>query len=202
MDSDDLAAKILAYLKAHPFVPLSLLLSLGALLFGAVSLTSTPYLSPLSIESTPETTSIPGLKIAVDVEGEVAKPGLVELEAGSGHDPRVADALKAAGGLLPTADSEYVEKNINLAALVQDGMKLYVPKIGENSVPTGTTAGTNSQININTAPEAILLTLKGVGKSRADAIIQNRPYSSLEELKTKAKLPASLLEGIKDEITF
>ena len=149
--------------------------------------------------------------IFVDIQGAVEKPGVYELPANS----RINDLLIRAGGLSAEADREWVSKNINLAQKLQDGVKIYIPSQkevrqfggpalsttagGEVAGISGTIAG---KININTASQTQLESLWGIGEKRAADIIANRPYQSIEELVTKAKIPKSVVEKIKDKITI
>jgi DNA uptake protein ComE-like DNA-binding protein len=55
-------------------------------------------------------------------------------------------------------------------------------------------------IDINTATEAQLDTLKGVGKARAEAIIKGRPYKAKDELVSKKIIPENVYNDIKDKI--
>lgn len=139
--------------------------------------------------------------IMVDVAGAVEKGGVYQLQSGS----RIGDALVAAGGLAAGADREWVAKNINLAQEVKDGGKIYIPLYRETpsqSNGKGVTLGEQtSLININTASEGELDKLTGIGVVRAKAIIENRPYGSIEELMSKAKIPSSIYEKIKTSIS-
>jgi len=65
--------------------------------------------------------------IFVDLEGAVEKPGLYELPAGA----RINDLLIRAGGLSARADRDWVERNLNLAQKLADGVKIYIPRRGE-----------------------------------------------------------------------
>lgn len=199
MEPDGLEPHLVSYLKSHPFIIISISLSAAALVMGALSLVKGSYPLEQTFSLNEMEEKLPKFKIAVDVGGEVVKPGLVEIEMEEGKDIRLAEVLFKAGGLLPTADGEYVERNINLAAIAQDGMKLYIPKKGSNSMEGETLS---RKINLNTASSSQLTQLPGIGETRAQAIIKGRPYSSLEELVTKAKLPNSLLESIKNEISL
>ncbi|EKD95703.1 MAG: competence protein CelA, partial [uncultured bacterium] len=57
-------------------------------------------------------------------------------------------------------------------------------------------------INVNSATEAELDTLAGIGKAYAQKIITNRPYATFQELKSKSGIPISVLEKIKSSITY
>jgi len=148
--------------------------------------------------------------IFVDIQGAVQNPGVYELPANS----RINDLLIRAGGLSAEADRDWVSKNINLVQKLQDSSKIYIPSQkevrqfggpalsttvgGEVAGVSGTIAG---KININTASQAQLESLWGIGEKRAADIIANRPYQSIEELVTKAKIPKSVVEKIKEKIT-
>ena len=169
------------------------------------------------IEIISENSSQQQATIFVDIEGAVQNPGVYELPANS----RINDLLIRAGGLSAAADRDWVSKNINLAQKLQDSSKIYIPSqkevrqfggpglstIGEGGVSTGgQIAGVSGlaagKININTASQAQLESLWGIGERRATDIITNRPYQSIEELITKAKIPKSVVEKIKDKIAI
>jgi len=143
--------------------------------------------------------------IFVDLEGAVEKPGVYELAP----DSRLNDLLILAGGLSASADREWLKKNLNLAQKLTDGGKLYIPSVGEtikgigqsSGVVAGSSVSMTSKININTASASELDSLWGIGEARAAAIIKNRPYQSIEELRTKKIVPSNVYERIKDEIT-
>lgn len=136
----------------------------------------------------------------VDIAGAVEKPGVYKLPSGS----RIGDALVLAGGLAASADREWVAKTINLASEVKDGAKVYIPEksqITNSQIPNSKQINNSNLININTAGMGELDTLAGIGEARAQAIIDNRPYGSIEELVSKAKIPQSVYEKIKDKIS-
>lgn len=148
-----------------------------------------------SIEGTSQTSD----KIKVDIEGEVAKPGVYELNA----DSRFQDLLILAGGLAGEADRNWVAKNLNLAVKLNDGSKFYIPKTGEAASAQLSSSGDvreGEKININTASSQELDTLPGIGPATAQKIISNRPYQMVEELKDKKVVSASVFEKIKDQI--
>lgn len=138
----------------------------------------------------------------VDVSGAVISPGVYTLPI----DSRVEDALKMAGGVTEEADPVYVSKTINLAQKIADGMKIYVPKVTENPQSNASASQNNSTsgqalININDAPLSDLDKLPGVGAVTAQKIIDNRPYSGIEELVTKKAISRSVYEKIKAQIS-
>ncbi len=146
-------------------------------------------------------------KIVVDVEGAVVKPGIYSLAQGS----RVQEALVLALGLSETADRNWVEKNLNLAAKLTDGAKIYIPRLGEaqttaasaiEGVSSGTDVlGANALINVNTATSSELDVLPGVGPVTAQKIINNRPYATINELLDKRVVSAKVFTQIKDKIS-
>ncbi len=158
----------------------------------------------------PQQTETPPLQIAlpetimIDIKGQVASPGVFELSAGA----RAKDAIAAAGGFLESADP----KAINLAMKVQDEMVIYVPAIGEEAplvaMPTGGGSSQSSAgglININTATDAELMELTGIGPSKAAAIIayrtENGNFAKIEELTNVTGIGDKTFEQLKDGIT-
>jgi competence protein ComEA len=143
-------------------------------------------------------------EIIVEAAGEVENPGVYKLAFGS----RVEDLLIVAGGLSAIADRNWVERNLNRAAKLFDGQKVYIPKVNESDgAPLrqgfagqgGVVA--SGQININTADLKTLDTLPGIGPVYGQNIIEHRPYSTVEELLSKGVLKKSVYEKIKDKIT-
>ena len=157
--------------------------------------------------------------IYVDVCGAVANPGVFQLAAGS----RVFQAIEAAGGYLPEAALTCV----NRAGVLTDGQQLYILTQEEmerqgldpaemsgasdgqmnGSAGTGQNTGMTAQdnrININTADEAQLTTLTGIGSTRAQAIIayreENGPFASIEDIMNVQGIKEGTFAKIKDEI--
>lgn len=131
------------------------------------------------------------VKITVEAAGEVIKPGVYEMAI----DSRVNDLLIIAGGLSVEADREWVSKNINLAQKLSDGVKIFVPSKNEMG------SAKLEKINVNTASEAELDTLWGVGEATAKKIIESRPYQKPEELLQKKIVKSNVWEAIKDKIS-
>ncbi len=139
------------------------------------------------------------IKLVVDIEGAVNKPGVYELKSSS----RIKDVLVLAGGYSEKADRTYCEKTINLASPLKDGQKIYVPFLSDTPLKTGyveANSGTKL-ININTATDKELDTLWGIGVARIESIVKNRPYQSVDELVTKKVFTKQILEKNKDVIT-
>lgn len=148
--------------------------------------------------------------IKVDVKGAVREPGVFIAEPGD----RVIDAISAAGDFTKEADLNQV----NLAQLVEDQMVIYVPTIGEEetdipvigSASVGevvAVSGSNGsgQVNLNTATQAELETLTGVGPAKALAIIDYREttgkFQQIEDLKNISGIGDKTFEKLKDSIT-
>ena len=146
-------------------------------------------------------------KIVVHIEGEVANPGVYELN----KDTRVFDAIEAAGGLLKDAD----RKRINLAKKIADEEYIYIPNKNEENIesqyrnnlliPTGTIQNTNL-ININRANIMELKELPGIGDVLAGRIIEYRDekgkFKSIEELKSVSGIGDKKFDDIKDRVTI
>lgn len=141
--------------------------------------------------------------ILVDVAGAVEKPGVYRLPL----DSRLSDALTAAGGLAVNADRNYLSQSINLAQKATDGSKIYIPAVGENEQNTSSDSPNtlNSQktpISINSASLSQLDALTSIGAVRAQAIIDGRPYTRIEELTERKILPQSVFDKNKDKLTL
>lgn len=142
--------------------------------------------------------------IMVEVAGAVRNPGVYEATTTA----RLKDVLHLAGGLTNQADKEYFDRNFNLARIVSDQEKIYIPsteetttdKYLENKQTLGISTPDNDKININRASLAQLDSLPGVGPTTAAKIIQNRPYNSIEELLTKKVVKKNVYEQVKNSL--
>lgn len=140
--------------------------------------------------------------IVVHITGAVPRPGVYALPKGA----RVQDVISAAGGFLAEAE----KTNINLAALVEDGEKLDIPFI-EGASPVLATpeeavvVTTTELININTASQAELESLPGIGPTTAQKIIEyrdaNGPFLNTEDIINVSGIGPGTYERIKDLIT-
>jgi competence protein ComEA len=142
--------------------------------------------------------------IVVDVKGAVRHPGVYSMQDGD----RLIDAINAAGGYLPNADSRMLNHAMKLA----DEFVVYVPIEGEEvsnisfSPISGTAAPKDDgKVNINTADETELMTIPGVGPSKAEAIVQYRAdhgnFKSPESLMEVSGIGQKTFEKLASKIT-
>ena len=161
--------------------------------------------------------------LVVHICGAVSAPGVYELPAGS----RIIDAVEAGGGFLPEAD----EACCNLAEEIVDGCQIYImtktescadgqteKKAGIQTSPDGdmqttdrnvqsnsTPALDSGLVNLNTADVAALMTLPGIGESRAKAIIsyreQHGAFVKIEDIMKISGIKQAAFSKIKDKIT-
>lgn len=161
--------------------------------------------------------------LVVHICGAVSAPGVYELPAGS----RIIDAVEAGGGFLPEAD----EACCNLAEEIVDGCQIYImtktescadgqteKKAGIQTSPdsdmqttdrnvrsNSDTALENGLVNLNTADVAALMTLPGIGESRAKAIIsyreQHGAFAQIEDIMKISGIKQAAFSKIKDKIT-
>mgnify|MGYP002543440664 CR=1 FL=1 len=161
--------------------------------------------------------------LVVHICGAVSAPGVYELPAGS----RIIDAVEAGGGFLPEAD----EACCNLAEEIVDGCQIYImtksescadgqteKKAGIQTSPdsdmqttdrnvrsNSTPALENGLVNLNTADVAALMTLPGIGESRAKAIIsyreQHGAFAQIEDIMKISGIKQAAFSKIKDKIT-
>ena len=149
-------------------------------------------------------------EIVVHITGEVKKEGVVYLEEGS----RVVDAIKKAGGETKEADLSQV----NLAYVLQDGQKIYIPNknekisaytsenMGENIEQNNTTTKKEgAKVNINTAGVEELDQLPGIGPAIAQRIIDYRnehgEFKKVEDIQEVKGIGDAKFREIKDSIT-
>ena len=143
--------------------------------------------------------------VQVYVCGEVAAPGVYQLKDGM----RICDAVEAAGGLTKVASREYW----NLAEKLSDGQVIYFPTEEEarerkaSAEAAGATVEeSDGRIDINTADAAQLVTIPGIGETRAAAILayreKNGPFAKVEDIMQVSGIKSTLFEKMKDYITI
>ncbi|MBR1771446.1 MAG: ComEA family DNA-binding protein [Lachnospiraceae bacterium] len=135
--------------------------------------------------------------LCVYVCGAVRAPGVVKLPPGS----RVCDALEAAGGF----DEQAETRAVNLAALVTDGQQIYFPTVEDTWSAESNGTDADRRVNINTADEALLCTLPGIGEARAQAIIAYRneqgAFRKVEDIMQVSGIKEAAFEKIRELIT-
>lgn len=150
-------------------------------------------------------------KIVIYITGAVKKEGIYEISENS----RIADSIEIAGGLEENANIE----NMNLAYVLEDGMKIHIPSINENmneiqdntneyitkeNGDTQTVKNINEKVNINTATQTELETLPGIGPSIALKIIdyrkENGKFNTIEDIKKVNGIGENKYSKIKELI--
>ena len=149
--------------------------------------------------------------IYVHVCGAVIQPGVYVVE----ESARVIDALQLAGGLTKEAAGDY----LNQAQPITDGQRIYVPTKAEleslatSDLVAGAAAGSadnketknTSLVNINTADAAQLMTLPGIGQSKANSIIEYRDangvFKAIEDLMKVPGIKEGSFSQISDKIS-
>ena len=148
--------------------------------------------------------------IAVHITGAIKKEGVVRVKENS----RIEDVIEKAGGLAEDADIT----NVNLAFVVEDGVKIRIPSINdekeveivtENSgngveVSDMQEESTNGLININKATQTELETLNGIGPSLALKIIEYREkngnFKTIDDIKNVPGIGENKFNNIKNYI--
>ena len=195
--------------SAPPWSSYALVALLTASVTGAGALLlNRPQPEPIVIHPPPTQapTPTPGptdthAPIVVFVSGAVLQPDVYTLAA----DARVVDALNAAGGFVEDADVNAV----NQAEALWDGVQVHVPAMDEvvPAPPTGVSGATRSgdavidapgKVDVNSATLDELLDLPNIGEVRAKAIIEGRPYETIEELERVEGIGAKTLEKLRD----
>ncbi|MBE5995055.1 MAG: hypothetical protein E7247_22030 [Paenibacillaceae bacterium] len=173
---------------------------------GFVSIQETPASSQEeSLAGDLKETSKEPLRICyVHICGEVAAPGVYELEEGS----RIFQAVAVAGGFTENAAAD----SLNMAEPVKDGMKIQVPNqeeaqklLNEGADFSGSLQEGRRKVNLNTAKKDELMTLKGVGEAKADDIIRYREshggFQKIEDIMKISGIKEAAFQKIKDDIT-
>ena len=169
-----------------------LIILMNLLASGLILLVATqPRGTPLVLE--PIATPAP---LTVSVVGSVQAPGVYTLPPGS----RILHAVEAAGGMTERADVE----GINLAGFLRDGQQVFVPSLGIPSTPVSIQER-QGLVDINRATLDELMTLPGIGETRANDILtyrtQNGGFTAVEELMNVKGIGQSTFEKLKPYIT-
>ena len=159
--------------------------------------------------------------IYVHIDGYVNNPGVYQIK----ENERINVLIEKAGGL----KNGYSIKNINLAAKLSDGDKVYIPSIEEektignqnnnnnaniggkhtnngNNLNNNVSITKNNKININTANVSELKQITGIGESTANKIIDYREnvgkFKKIEDIKEVKGIGDSKFESLKNKITI
>lgn len=151
----------------------------------------------------------PSGEVVVDVTGAVANPGVYRLVAGA----RVGEAIEAAGGFSPRVDADRVGAELNLAATLTDGAQIRVPSRDDQpsggggpsggaggAGGSGAGAGAGALVDLNTATQAELESLPGIGPVTATKIMDSRagsPFRSVDELRERGLVGEKTFEDLR-----
>lgn len=156
-------------------------------------------------------------QVYIDISGEVKKPGVYRFD----HTPRLVEVVKKAGGLTKKAD----QASVNQAQMVEDGTQIIIAarelstgdkgaktsKSGRDNTQTDKKTGENidtdtndGKININTATKEELMSLNGIGESRAVDIVSYREKSGIfrkiEDIMNVSGIKEGIFNRLKDKI--
>lgn len=157
-----------------------------------------------------EPSKVSSSKIVVEIKGEVTKPDVYELEAES----RINDLINLAGGITENGDIE----SINRAEILNDGDCIIIKNIKDKNEESeeekenlsfnnnNSLKNENRKININSAKKEELMTLTGIGETKASSIIEyrskNGKFASIEQLAEVNGIGIKTVEKLKDKITI
>jgi len=185
-------------------VVLAVIALVAALVAGVNAWRARPTPEPLGVPAPAEVSAAPstGPLLVVAVAGKVRRPGVVRLPAGS----RVADAIAAAGGVLPGADLGLV----NLARKLVDGEQVVVGVPAPAAGPVGAApplpgSGSGALLDLNTATVAQLDALPGVGPVLAQRLVEYRTanggFRSVDQLREVDGIGESRFQKLKELVT-
>lgn len=128
-----------------------------------------------------------GSSVVVEVAGAVEKPGVYTLSSGA----RWQDALLQAGGFMKQASQRYIHQEVNLAKIILDQEKIYIPfQLEEQGEETKVSKVVSRSLNQLTQKE--VEAVPGIGAVRAEKFLSGIPYSSLEDFANRSGLPDSV----------
>lgn len=137
--------------------------------------------------------------ICVYITGAVVSPGVYELSDGA----RVYELIAMAGGF--TGDADML--SVNQAALLHDEEQVTVYVKADGTEPGAgerPAVGTDTRIDINTADRTLLMSLPGIGETKAEAIIayreKNGRFASIEEIMNVTGIGESMFAELKNRI--
>lgn len=139
-------------------------------------------------------------EIKVYICGEIANTGVYDMDEGD----RICDIIDKAGGFTEYASTMY----LNQAELIIDGQKIYVPTVEEveagASLLYSSAEEEDGKVNLNTASKEELMTLTGIGESKAEAIIayreDNGGFETIEDIQNISGIKEAVFSTIEDQI--
>lgn len=222
-DSYESLIKALVFIRSHlKIVAIVVVIALLSVIYAYRLIQSKLCVPAADSSSSVGERSVAESMLVVDVSGAVTNPGVFELP----FDSRIADAIALAGPITNTASVTWVSQIINFAQPLQDGQKIYIPfehDLTNNNLqevlialkdtyqttaspmasqPAPATDDAGALINVNTASQAQLNELPGIGDAYAEKIIASRPYKDIAELTSKTKLSVKTVDKFRNLISF
>lgn len=160
-------------------------------------------------KSQDESGIVQNIQICVDLCGAVANPGVYFLEEGS----RLYEAVEMAGGYTPEAalgvlnQAQVLTDGQQIRVLTQEELQSQPELVGQTESAGSEQPGeSDGKVNINTVDAQTLMTLNGIGESRAQAILtyreENGLFQSVEQIKEVSGIGDGIFSRIKDEIVI
>jgi competence protein ComEA len=165
-----------------------------------ITLLPAPTLTPTGL---PKPTATP-MPIQVLIKGQINTPGIYNLE----KEARLYDLIELAGGLTENADID----RVNTVFILRDGDYFYIPSVGEaipdtarnapGNNPLDDTSSFDYPLNLNTATQAELESLPGIGPTKALDIITYRnlvgTFESVDDLINITGIGPSTVDAIRE----
>ncbi len=190
------------YVQKYSFIVIICLIVFDVYIFNKLPKEVDEIVSPITIEEEPKKEEE---RIIVDIKGAIRYPGVYAMN----HDDRIIDVIELSGGLVEDADTS----NLNLSKKVTDEMTIVVSYVKKNDETVDAiekieeidSTISDGKVSLNKASLEQLMSLSGIGESKAMAIIEYRNtklFDSIEELTSVKGISASLYEKVKDFITI
>ncbi len=190
------------YVQKYSFIVIICLIVFDVYIFNKLPKEVDEIVSPITIEEEPKKEEE---RIIVDIKGAIRYPGVYAMN----HDDRIIDVIELSGGLVEDADTSH----INLSKKVTDEMTIVVSYVKKNDETVDAiekieeidSTISDGKVSLNKASLEQLMSLSGIGESKAMAIIEYRNtklFDSIEELTSVKGISASLYEKVKDFITI
>ncbi len=153
-------------------------------------------LPQISFQNEPEYNH--ALKRFAYISGAVNSPGVYEIH----EETRIIDLVASAGGLLEDVDQVFLTEQLNMSRIVEDEEHIFIPLNQESEVLSENTGASSDLVNLNTAALDDLISLPNIGKVTAEKIINNRPYSTLNDLLRVEGIGEKTLTSIEELVSL